>query len=311
MTGEIALTSSDRKELSRLEDTIERNLLSFYEVGLALTRIRDGRLYRETHETFEAYCKDRWDMQRAYAYRLIASAEVRAQLSPIGDKVPQTEAQARPLTAIPEAEGRAEAWQEAIELAHEEGLDAPLARHVAFVVEHGDYLPRPVTPAMPKGEYRVLYADPPWQFANSGLEQSAAQHYQTMATADICNLAPPKAVVLFLWATAAMLPDAMEVAKAWGYEYKTHMVWVKPRGSGIGWYLDTRHELLLIAVRGGSQHPTTKPSSVIEATSSAHSKKPQAVYELIESMYKGPYLEMFSRNRHEGWDAWGNETPPA
>jgi len=308
--AETALTSSDRKELARLEQTIERNLLSFYEVGLALLRIRAERLYRETHKTFETYCKDRWDLSRPYAYQLMAGAEARRDLSAIADILPTTETQARPLTRIEEPERRAEAWREAIELAHEEGLDAPLARHVAFVVEHGDYLPKPETPPMPKGEYRVLYADPPWQFANSGLEQSAAQHYPTMATADICNLHPPKTPVLFLWATAAMLPDALEVVRAWGYEYKTHMVWVKPKGSGIGWYLDTRHELLLICVRG-SQHPEVKPSSVIEAATSTHSKKPESVYGTIESMYKGPYLEMFARNRHEGWDAWGNETPAA
>ena len=189
--------------------------------------------------------------------------------------------------------------------ARERGLSWP-----EFRAEIEAKYPREVdSPPIPKGKFRVLYADPPWQFDNSGLDQSAASHYDTMPTDDICNLVVPAAErsVLFLWATNAMLPDAMRVVEAWGFEYKTNLVWVKDRGPSIGWFVTSRHELLLLAVRGEKMHPAIKPSSVIAGDVTIHSKKPASVYETIESMYRGPYLEIFARNERPGWESWGNE----
>jgi hypothetical protein len=107
------ISHAERDSLSTCEAIIERGLRSFYEVGAALTRIRDERLYRATYGTFEEYCLKRWNWGKAYAYRQIAAAEVVANLSPIGD-VPQTESQARPLVGLRPQEQRV-VWGKAVE----------------------------------------------------------------------------------------------------------------------------------------------------------------------------------------------------
>lgn len=112
---------------------VNKGLDTFYEVGLALMRLNEGRLYAETHDTFEEFCRETFDMSRSYAYRLIAAAKVVENVktvSPTGD-IPATESQARPLAELPEDE-QAEAWQEAVETAPESGVTA---EHVAEVVE--------------------------------------------------------------------------------------------------------------------------------------------------------------------------------
>lgn len=113
------LKAGEKRTLAKLEAAIERNLAGFVEVGRALAEIRDSRLYRETHETFEAYCRDRWQLSRSQAYRQIAAAEVFQQVSPIGDKlgaVPAIESQARPLAKI-DADQRAEVWEAVVKAA--------------------------------------------------------------------------------------------------------------------------------------------------------------------------------------------------
>lgn len=162
---------------------------------------------------------------------------------------------------------------------------------------------------LPTGIFNVVYADPPWQFHNAGFEQSSQSHYRTMPTSEICDLNIPTAddAVLFLWATNAMLMDALEVMKAWGFEYKSNFVWVKNTGPGIGWYVLGRHELLLIGIKGNMGHPKEKFASVITADVIRHSGKPDKVYELIEAMYQGAYIELFARQTRSGWESWGNE----
>src|SRR4030042_3714161 len=109
------LTQIEESELSRLELIIEKNLFSFYEVGSALLNIRDSGLYK-TYGTFERYCKERWEFQRAHAYRLIASAKLLGFLSPIGDIQPTHETQIRPLIRL-EPDQQIEAWKKAVETA--------------------------------------------------------------------------------------------------------------------------------------------------------------------------------------------------
>jgi N6-adenosine-specific RNA methylase IME4 len=166
-------------------------------------------------------------------------------------------------------------------------------------------------PALPPGIFAFIYADPPWQYANTGFSQSAAQQYPTMSTEDICMMPIESRLaehsVLFLWVTAPLLPDGVQVLHSWGFEYKTCLVWKKDRAPGVGWYCNTKHELLFIGAKGTGMHPTVKIDSVIEAPVTRHSAKPQVMYELIESMYAGPYLELFARTEREGWTSWGNE----
>lgn len=131
-----ALSEVERQELAAHEEVVERGLGAFVQVGIALMAIRDGRLYRETHATFDEYVKERWKMSRQRAYQLINAAGVVADLSTTVDTLPANEAQARPLTLLLPSE-RLEAWQGARELAQAVGLAMPQARHVEeFVRQH-------------------------------------------------------------------------------------------------------------------------------------------------------------------------------
>lgn len=166
------------------------------------------------------------------------------------------------------------------------------------------------------GEYDVVCADPPWQYDNSGFTQSAAAHYPVLDVDAIAALPTtdptfPKFAdpcVLFLWATSPLLPAAQTVMTAWGFEYKACLVWVKDRAPGVGWWLNTRHELLLIGARGSSI-PIEKVDSVITATVAEHSRKPLEAYAAIDRMYPPGLrrVECFARGPRENWDVWGNE----
>jgi len=170
------------------------------------------------------------------------------------------------------------------------------------------------SPEIPAGQYPVILADPPWEYSNSGLGGSAEQHYSTMNTQAICDLPisqrTPANAVLFLWVTNPMLKDGLAVLNAWGFEYKTNFCWVKDRANygKLGFYNYGRHELLFVGTKG-SMLPRVEelPESVIELPKSEHSRKPDEVYDMIEQMYGGPYLELFARRQREGWANFGNE----
>ena len=170
----------------------------------------------------------------------------------------------------------------------------------------------------PADKYGVIYADPPWRY-ESGIgspSRNIENHYPTMALDDICAL--PVADIaaadslLYLWTPPPLLLQATEVIDAWGFTYRTSMVWVK-HAIGMGYYARQRHELLLIAKRGSPPHPlpADRPDSVIEAPRGKHSAKPDAVYGILDRAYPGaPKIELFSRSPREGWAAWGNEAQP-
>lgn len=161
------------------------------------------------------------------------------------------------------------------------------------------------------GAFPVIYADPPWEYSNTGLGGNVADKYPTMDTDAICAMPigqkATSNAVLFLWATNPLLEDALRVVKAWGFEYKTNIAWTKTTQT-TGFYCYGRHELLLICVRGAClPKPGSIGASHIHAATDEHSKKPDVFYELIERMYDGPYLEMFARRPRKGWTAFGNE----
>jgi N6-adenosine-specific RNA methylase IME4 len=117
--------------------------------------------------------------------------------------------------------------------------------------------------------------------------------------------------VLFMWAVSPLLIDAFDVLKAWGFSYRTNVVWVKDK-IGLGSWVRAQHELLLIAIRGDfpCPLPANRPPSVIEAPRREHSRKPDEAYEIIERMYPElPKIELFARQAREGWAAWGNQAP--
>lgn len=173
--------------------------------------------------------------------------------------------------------------------------------------------------ALPQKRYGVIYADPEWRFETysreSGMDRAADNHYPTSPTDDICarpvaNITA-KDCVLFLCATAPMLPDALRVMSAWGFTYKSHLIWRKPH-VGTGYWFRNGHELLLVGTRGNipAPAPGTQFDSVINAPTREHSAKPDRFYEIIESYFPNlPKIELNARQRREGWDAWGLEVP--
>lgn len=172
----------------------------------------------------------------------------------------------------------------------------------------------------PEGVYSIVYADPPWHYNNAGLNGSAAQHYDTMPTEEICGLLAQIQVELaddaacFLWTTAPFLPDALRVMQAWGFTYRTNAVWVKdePTYGNLGFYVYSQHEMLLIGTRGQFL-PLQKPVSVINADKGEHSAKPDEVRDLVEWMYPSQrYIELFARGEERpGWVFWGEEAEHA
>lgn len=170
-------------------------------------------------------------------------------------------------------------------------------------------------PSFDAPTFRVLYADPPWKYGQSGLVSAgmAEDHYPTMSLDEL--KAVPAAdmaladSVLFLWATSPMLDDAIDLMRAWGFKYKSSIVWDKGRPF-LGSYVHISHELLLIGTRGScvadAQHTA---GSVFAIPRGEHSRKPDEFRDLIDSLYTyGNRIELFRRgSAPDGWHVWGNE----
>lgn len=166
----------------------------------------------------------------------------------------------------------------------------------------------------------VLYADPPWKYDNTGIEGAAEDHYPPMSENELCTMPTSSPwsrmfdqiaaeAALFLWVTNPLLPVGLSVMAAWGFEYKTNFVWVKPEPmNSIGFYNRGQHELLLLGTRGSFLPEgaiRALPPSVIAAPKAEHSRKPVEAYELIEGLYERfiPTMrEVFCRGK--GRDGW-------
>ena len=172
------------------------------------------------------------------------------------------------------------------------------------------------------GKYNVIYADPPWRYAQKGLQGAAERHYPTMGIEELCalpvaELAAPDSV-LFLWATFPQLPEALRLIKAWGFQYKSvGFVWLKKNKKadswfyGLGFWTRANAEVCLLATRG---HPRRKAPNVhqfIISPIEGHSKKPDEAREkIVALMGDVPRVELFARQTAPGWDVWGNEVEP-
>lgn len=171
------------------------------------------------------------------------------------------------------------------------------------------------TPLSTGQRYPVILADPPWQYdAPISTSREIENHYPTMSIDEICALPvrdlATEDALLFLWATVPLLPEALRVAEAWGFKYRTHQVWSKTGRTGMGHWLRTEHELLLWCVRGAPPVPPPgeRPHSVITAQVGQHSAKPSVFAEQIEALYGPlPKIELFCRSPRAGWTAWGNQ----
>lgn len=177
-----------------------------------------------------------------------------------------------------------------------------------------------VSASMPADIFNVVLADPPWQYGADWGTGVADNHYPTMPLEDIAAL-PEKMglqvaddAVLFLWVTNPFIVKALTVIEAWGFEYKSNIVWVKTEldKPGVGFYVRGRHELLFICTRGAFT-PLDKAvsppiGSVLESPIGEHSAKPEEVYSIIERLYPGcRYIELFARQSREGWAAYGSD----
>ena len=180
-------------------------------------------------------------------------------------------------------------------------------------------------------QYSVIYADPPWAYQQAGATAkargTAVKHYPTMTTAEICAL-PVREIVrggaaCFMWATFPNITEAIKVMEAWGFTYKTAaFVWVKKNRKnggnfmGMGAYTRANAEVCLLGVTPGFKAKTQirahNVRQIIEAPFEGHSKKPDETRQrIVELLGDVPRLEMFARQRADGWDAWGNEAPEA
>ena len=169
--------------------------------------------------------------------------------------------------------------------------------------------------AQGRAQFGTIYADPPWPYDNQATRAATGRHYDTLSVDKIADLRIDSKPVaewaaadahLHLWTTNAFLFDAARVIEAWGFEYKSCFVWVKPQ-MGIGNYWRVAHEFLLLAVRGSASFRNHAARSWLEARREKHSSKPEAVRRLIESASPAPRLELFGRRKAAGWTVWGNE----
>lgn len=176
------------------------------------------------------------------------------------------------------------------------------------------------------GLVSTVVADPPWRYGNTATRAAAEDHYPTMSIDELCDLdiASSRAADqahLYLWTTSSHLPEAFRVMAAWGFEYKTYLVWVKPQ-MGMGNYFRVSTELVLFGIKGKLRTQDRATRNWFNAPRTKHSAKPETFHDLVMRCSPGPYLELFARCYREeqlagtcrcskcrlGWDVWGNQS---
>jgi N6-adenosine-specific RNA methylase IME4 len=174
-----------------------------------------------------------------------------------------------------------------------------------------------------ESRFSTILADPPWQFQNRtgkvAPEHRRLLRYPTMELQEILEL-PVGALAaarshLYLWVPNALLMEGLQVMKAWGFTYKSNLVWFKvrkdggPDGRGVGFYFRNVTELVLFGVRGSMRtlQPGRTQVNLLATRKREHSRKPDEIYDIIENCSPGPYLELFARFRRANWVQWGNE----
>jgi N6-adenosine-specific RNA methylase IME4 len=172
---------------------------------------------------------------------------------------------------------------------------------------------------MPKGKYRVIYADPPWSYNDkqsgeiSDSYGAAEKHYPSMSLGELSALPvrdfTAKDAVLFLWVTSPLLPEGLKLASDWGFKYKASFIWDKVKHN-MGHYNSVRHEQLLVCTKGSCTPDKVKLFDSVQSIerTKKHSQKPDEFRKIIDTLYPlGSRIELFAREAADGWDAWGNE----
>jgi N6-adenosine-specific RNA methylase IME4 len=173
-------------------------------------------------------------------------------------------------------------------------------------------------------KFHTIMADPPWRFQNRtgkiAPEHKRLNRYETMTTEDICALPVAELAAdpshLYMWVPNALLPEGLAVMSAWGYNYKSNIIWHKVRkdggsdGRGVGFYFRNVTEILLFGVRGKNARtlaPGRSQVNMLQTQKREHSRKPDEQYRIIESCSPGPYLELFARGTRKKWAFWGDQ----
>ena len=173
------------------------------------------------------------------------------------------------------------------------------------------------------GNFGTILADPPWRFTNRtgkvAPEHKRLNRYGTLSLKEIKEIPVADAAAdqshLYLWVPNALIPDGLEVMKAWGFTYKTNLVWHKirkdggPDGRGVGFYFRNTTEVVLFGIRGRLRTlpPGRSQVNIMKSQKQEHSRKPDELYRIIEECSPGPYLELFARGGRPGWSVWGNQ----
>ena len=309
-----------RTDLEHHEAIIARGLATFTEVGASLLIIRDNRLYKETHSTFESYCQERWGWSKRHANRHIQAAHLGDILGPIGPK-PTTESQARELTPLldqpdvlrdawdqVQTEGNvtAQSIRDAVR-EKRDGMRQELREINRGLVESGVLLP--------VGQFSTIVVDPPWDWGDEGDQDQmgrARPTYSTMPYSEIKDLPIPDLSMpdahIYLWITNRSLPKGFSLLEHWGFRYITCLTWCKP-SFGMGNYYRGSTEQILFGVKGSLPLLIRNLGTWFAAPrGQQHSEKPQAFYEMVESASPGPWIDMFARKERLGWVSWGAET---
>jgi N6-adenosine-specific RNA methylase IME4 len=171
-------------------------------------------------------------------------------------------------------------------------------------------------------KYNVIYADPPWSFktySDKGKDRSPENHYNVMSLKDICelpvnNIANDNSVLL-MWVIDPLLDRAFKVIDAWGFKYKTvGFTWAKTNRkslgffTGLGYWTRGNPEMCLLATKGKPKRISKSVPQLVVDQRREHSRKPDIMYNHIENLLEGPYIELFARTERSGWDSWGNQT---
>jgi len=211
------------------------------------------------------------------------------------------------VAGLPESERK-----DLLEKAEKGNLSIRELRQEAKKIKHADKTAKP----LPEKKYEVIYADPPWAYDTPQSSVEVEDHYPTMGLEELKDYPVGKLAwkdsVLYMWATTARLNWAIPVMEAWGFKYKTSMVWDKVKHN-MGFYCSARHEFLLIGGRGVSKPENQKLANSIDSVqviekAAKHSEKPIEFYEIIEKLYSNKKkAELFQRKPRERWDGYGNE----